>query len=91
MNRVTPLSYGASIQPTLPNGNGGFTPCPALLTEDEAVRYLRLDGDRNPGRTLRYYRERGLLRATHLGRHLFYRLVELEEFLERLTAAKASR
>lgn len=26
----------------LPDGNGGFTPCPDLLTEDELIRYLRI-------------------------------------------------
>ncbi len=27
----------------LPDGNGGFTPCPRLLTEDELIRFLRID------------------------------------------------
>jgi len=71
----------------LPDGNGGSTPCPELLTEEEAVRYLRLEGDRNPRRTLRYYREKGLLRSTSVGRHLRYRRVELDAFLERQTEA----
>ena len=26
----------------LPNGNGGFTPCPELLTEDEVISFLRI-------------------------------------------------
>ena len=26
----------------LPDGNGGFTPCPALMTEDELICYLRI-------------------------------------------------
>ncbi|MCG3132883.1 MAG: hypothetical protein FLDDKLPJ_03749 [Phycisphaerae bacterium] len=73
--------------PVLPDGNGGFDPCPELLTEGEAVRYLRLDttGVRDPRQSLRYYRERGLLRATKVGRCLRYRRVELERLLERLT------
>jgi len=33
-----------------------------------------------------YYRERGLLKATTIGRHLLYRRVELDRFLERQTA-----
>ena len=37
----TPLELKAQV--VLPNGNGSFTPCPKLLTEDEAIRYLRLD------------------------------------------------
>lgn len=61
-------------------------PCPELLTEREAVRYLRLDDDKNPSRTLRYYRERGLLKGTIVGRHLLYRRIELDRFLELQTA-----
>ena len=26
----------------LPDGNGGFTPCPELLTEDELINFLRI-------------------------------------------------
>ena len=81
-----------SVDRTMPAG-GSILPgnppqaCPDLLTEDEAVRYLRLDdtavGD--PRRTLRYYRERALLRATQVGRKIRYRRVELERLLDRLT------
>ena len=55
----------------LPNGNEGFTPCPELLTEDEAIRYLRLDiGDpRNPSNTLKYYKDRGVLRGVRIWLH----------------------
>jgi hypothetical protein len=71
----------------LPDGNGGLLPCPELLTEAEAIRYLRLDleGPSKPSLTLRYYREQGLLRATRVGRRLRYRRVELDRLLELLT------
>lgn len=72
--------------PVLLDGNGGFSPCPELLTEAEAIRYLRLEADNNPSRTLKYYREKGLLRATTVGRHLLYRRVELDRFLKLQTA-----
>jgi hypothetical protein len=26
----------------IPDGNGGFLPCPALMTEDELIRLLRI-------------------------------------------------
>lgn len=74
----------------IPDINGGFTPCPELLTEQEAVQYLRLNDDKNPSRTLKYYREKGLLRATMVGRHLLYRRVELERFLELQTTGNGS-
>jgi hypothetical protein len=73
----------------LPDGNGGFTPCPELLTEDEAIRFLRLDGinAEDPANTLRYYRKKGFLRATQVGKCIRYRRIELEKLLERLTEA----
>ena len=71
----------------LPDGNGGFMPCPELLTETEAIRFLRLDGidTENPAGTLRYYRKKGLLRATQVGKCIRYRRIELERLLEKLT------
>jgi hypothetical protein len=71
----------------LPNGRGGMTTCPELLTEAEAIRYLRLDtvDIGNPTETLRRYRERRLLRATQVSKRLFYRRIELDRFLERQT------
>ena len=27
----------------LPDGNGGFTPCPELMTEEELIHFLRID------------------------------------------------
>lgn len=64
-------------------------PCPELMTEEEAIRYLRLDtiaGLRNPRETLARYRATGALRGTQVSKRIFYRRVELDRFLERLTA-----
>ena len=63
------------------------TPCPEVLTEEEAIRYLRLNevGIKDPKGTLRYYRRTGLLRATQVGKCIRYRRVELERFLEQAT------
>jgi hypothetical protein len=62
-------------------------PCPELLTEEEAIRYLRLDliDTDSPSNTLRHYRRIGLLRATQVGKCLRYRRIELEKLLDRLT------
>jgi hypothetical protein len=62
-------------------------PCPELLTEAEALRYLRLDliDVENPANTLRYYRQKGLLFATQVGKCVRYRRVELDRLLDRLT------
>ena len=71
----------------LPDGNGGFVPCPELLTEGEAIRYLRLDidGPAKPENTLRYYREQKKLKATKIGKKLLYSRKALDEFMEKMT------
>jgi hypothetical protein len=75
-----------SFTTVLPDGNGGYTPCPELLTEDEAIRYLRLDvsGPQNPQGTLKYYRDQGVLRAVQVGRNLRYPRKELDLMVEKL-------
>ena len=62
-------------------------PCPEVMTEDEAIQYLRLDliDIQDPGETLAYYRRKGLLRGTQIGKCVRYRRVELERFLSLLT------
>ena len=82
---VAPSKSICSSVPILP-GNPP-EPCPELLTEGEAVRYLRLDeiDIEDPANTLRYYRKKGLLRATQVGKCIRYRRVELEQLLEKLT------
>jgi hypothetical protein len=62
-------------------------PCPDVLTEAEAIKYLRLDEIEieNAADTLRYYRKKGLLHATQIGKCIRYRRVELERFLDKLT------
>ena len=74
--------YNSSVLPGDPP-----QPCPELLTEEEAIRYLRLNeiGIYDPTGTLRYYRKKGLLRATQVGKCIRYRRIELERFLDRLT------
>lgn len=62
---------------------------PDLLTPVEAAQYLRLDEtDHTPRsaiRTLNYWRDRGLLKATKYARRVWYRRSELDRFLERKT------
>ncbi len=84
MNVVPSKSIWSGV-PVLP-GNPP-EPCPELLTEGEAVRYLRLDeiDIEDPAGTLRYYRKKGLLRATQVGKCIRYRRVELDRLLEKLT------
>lgn len=60
----------------LPNGQ----PAPAVLTAEELIELLRLDG-KNPERTLKYWRDEGQLQGVRLGRKVRYRLVDVQEFL----------
>ena len=80
-------NIAVSTPPVLPDGNGGFMPCPKLLTEAEAVLYLRLDtlGRKDPTKTLQYYREKHLLHATRIGNVNFYMRESLDEFLATMT------
>lgn len=60
-------------------------PVPDLLTEEEAITFLRLDGDdgpKNPSITLKYYRDKHLLKAVNVGKHNRYLKTELLRFLD---------
>lgn len=61
---------------------------PDLMTPVEAAMFLLLDEDHSPRsarRTLDYYRDQGLLKATKIGRRVRYLKIELEEFLKKKT------
>ena len=55
---------------------------PELLTEQEASIFLRLDKEKNPLRTLKYYREKGQLRAVKIGVNLLYPKWEVLNFIQ---------
>jgi len=62
-------------------------PCPDLLTDDEAIRYLRLHEIeiKNPGETLQRYRKEGHLRGTQVSKRVYYLKSELDAFLKKMT------
>jgi len=72
-----------SFVPLMPDG----TPAPTVLLEKDLIRFLRLEelGVKNPINTLRYYRERGKLRATRIGNRNCYTVQAALEFLEIMT------
>ena len=81
---ATPAPHAGPVLPGSP-----LLPCPELLTEEEAIRYLRLDtirGLKNPGESLARYRATGMLRGTQVSKSVFYRRIELDRFLDRLTS-----
>ena len=67
-------------------------PVPEVLTEQEAIEFLRLnDGPKHPKTTLQYYRSEGLLRGIKVGRRLRYTKTEMLRFLERLSENKEKK
>lgn len=87
MNEFEDNNVFFAMPSVLPDGRGGFTPCPEVLTEEETIRYLRLDvdGPAKPENTLRYYRQRGKLKGTQIGKRVFYTRKSLNEFMEIMT------
>lgn len=69
----------------LPDGR----PAPAVLTAAEVVSLLRLDG-KHPERTLKYYRDEGLLCGVRIGRKVRYPLSEIMRFLAQKVALSKS-
>lgn len=62
---------------------------PEVLTEQEAILFLRLDdGPKHPEVTLQYYRSEGLLKGVKIGKKLRYSKTEMLRFLERLYTVK---
>jgi hypothetical protein len=73
--------------------DGQCIPAPEVLTTEEVIQVLRLDidGPESPEQTLAYYRDKGLLRATRIGKRLRYSRKEILRFLDRQTEVTNSR
>ena len=72
-----------AFMPLMPDG----TPVPEVMLENELIRFLRLRelGIKNPHNTLRYYREKDILKPTRIGRRNVYTIQSALEFKEKLT------
>lgn len=81
------MEYDEQNGPNYMNDEGKIVPVPEVMTEQEVIKLLRLDidGPEDPEHTLGYYREKGLLRATRIGKRLRYWRKEILRFLERQT------
>lgn len=67
-------------------------PVPEVLTEQEAIEFLRLDdGPKHPKTTLQYYRTEGLLKGVKIGKKLRYTKTDMLRFLEQLSDAKEEK
>ena len=78
--------FGAIFAAVLPDGNGGCKPCPEILTEQEAIMYLRLDtvDIKHPEATLRRYRDAGVLHGVQISKGIFFPRTELDRFIKTL-------
>ena len=69
----------------LPDGNGGFTPCPELLTEEELIRLLRIpeiSKSGNYGNVIAHLKRVHNLPCIHICRQPLYPLKAISEWVE---------
>lgn len=83
MDEARNASMGIALTEAMPDGQGGWQPVPVLMTEQEVVRFLRLDAEdgTDPAQTLARYRNAGQLVAIKVGRWNRYRRQDVEDFL----------
>jgi hypothetical protein len=76
------MAENLRVQAFMPDG----TPAPYVLTPELAVIFLQFDGEvKNPENTLKYYREKRMLKGTYYGKRCRYSLKELCDFVDRQT------
>ncbi len=88
-------SHGGQLPRPLymPDHDGGYRPAPSVLVEEEVIAILRLNepgGPKNPSDTLKYYRDKRLLRGCKIGNVIRYPAAEIERFLATKVAFDAS-
>jgi hypothetical protein len=83
-------SMSIALTEVMPDGQGGWQPVPSLMTEQEVIRFLRLDAEEgtDPVQTLARYRNAGQLVAIKVGRWNRYRRQDVEDFLARKSEQK---
>ena len=82
-DKTTATSIKLSLPSSWPQRPSNF---PELLNPIEAAQYLRLDElshtPKSAIRTLKYWRDRGELKATKYARYVWFRKFELDRFLK---------
>jgi len=66
------------------------SPAPFVLTEEEAIKFLRIDTNqtKHPEMTIQHYINEGLLFPVTIGKCRKFPLTELIKFVERLSEKK---
>lgn len=89
--KANSCTIGAAM---MPDGKGGWMPVPPTLTEDEAIRYLRLDTLlklKNPHKTLERYRAEGHLESCCISNTNFYTPELLQRFKAKMADLTSGR
>ena len=72
----------------LPDGNGGFTPCPELMTESEVVQFLRIpkvSNSKNFHNVIEHLKKFRDLPRIHVCRKALYPRKAILEWIEKET------
>ena len=86
-----PTEFPQLITPVvLPDGNGGFTPCPELMTEDEIVQFLRIpeiSNSKNYHNVIEHLKKFRDLPRIHICRKALYPKKAVMEWMEKESCA----
>ncbi len=79
-------NFGLAGPHFMPDENGGVQPAKDVMTDEELIRYLRIDtfGLKNEMNTLRYYRRTGKLKSSKISNRNVTTIEQAIEFLKKL-------
>ena len=87
-----PTEFPQLITPVvLPDGNGGFTPCPDLMTEEELIFFLRISqisGSIDHHNTIEHLKRVRNLPRIHICNKTLYPREAILKWVERETTTK---
>lgn len=78
----------------LPDGNGGFVPCPELMTQEELIRYLRIpeiSKARNPANVIANLVRMHDLPCIHVSKTPLYPLEAVRQWVRDKTRRERKR
>lgn len=80
-----------AVGTVLPDGKGGFTACPELLTEDEVIRFLRIpeiSAAKNHSNTIDNLKRMHGLPRIHICGKVLYPKDAIKEWIKRKTTSR---
>ena len=85
----TKKSYTFILPAILPDGNGGFTPCPELMREDELIQFLRIpeiSGSKNYHNVIEHLKKNRNLPRIYICNTAMYPKKAITEWIEKETS-----